>query len=78
MGESDRSGVKEWHVHFCTEHHGYVTVEGATPKEALEAFKEWHIDDYSKFSDPRRTRVYEITDIHGENGTEVLGMEWEE
>ena len=78
MAATDRPGVKDWHVHFCTEHHGYVSIEAATQLEALEIFKSWHYDDYSKFSDPRKTRVYEITDNHGENGTEVLGVEWEE
>jgi hypothetical protein len=70
--------MKDWDVHFVTEHHGFVTVEAASVEEAVEKFKEWHLDDYSKFSDPRKTRVYEVTDENGENGVKINGVEWEE
>lgn len=78
MAERSGPGLKDFHVHFVTEHHGYVSIEAASGKEALEKFKSWHYDDYSKFSDPRKTRVYEVTNSDGEDGTEVLGVEWEE
>lgn len=73
--------MKHYDVHFKTEHHGFMTIGANDPVEAVERFRELRLDDYSRFSEPRKTVIYEVLDAE-ETETilelPMLPFEWEE
>ena len=73
--------MKQYDVHFKTEHHGFMTIGANSPVEAVERFRDLHLDDYSRFSEPRKTVIYEVTD--SDDAETILEfpvepIEWEE